>query len=216
MPTSVERRIVDEEVGLYNKHMLFLHNKHNKRSLPQWARVMLIIVSITMLLGGGYLLFLTLSPSIGFVPTPNNLDTTDDVSDRRNRIQIEKIDLEVPYNPGGVEALNEGAWWRHPQRGNPAEGGNFILSAHRFYIGLTPEKTRARSPFYRLEEVNVSDNVRAFYEGEWYDYKVTKKYTVKPDAVEIEAPSDEAKMTLYTCTLGGSADGRVVLEAEPL
>ncbi len=158
-------------------------------------------------------MLLTLAPGLNFIPTPNSIGSTQDITDQRNRLQIEKIDLEVAYHTGGPEALNEGAWWRHSDRGNPKDGGNFILSAHRFYIGLTPQATRAKSPFYRLEEVNVGDTMRVFYDGQWYEYRATEKYTVKPDAVAIEAPSNEAKMTLYTCTLGGSADGRVVIEA---
>ncbi len=161
-------------------------------------------------------MFLTLSPNVNFIPTEIDLNTTDDATDQRNRIQIERINLEVPYNAGGLEALNKGAWWRHSDRGNPKDGGNFIISAHRFYIGLTPQGTRAKSPFYRLEELDSGSTIRVFYEGQWYDYVVARKYTVKPDAVEIESKSTEAIMTLYTCTLGGSADGRVVIEAKPL
>lgn len=188
----------------------------NEKLRGKWTRHILLGLSILLLLGGAYLLFLTLSPNLNFIPTSNDLNTADDSNDQRNRIQIERINLEVPYNPGGEEALNAGAWWRYPERGNPKDGGNFILSAHRFYIGLTPEKTRARSPFYRLEEVEVGSKIRVFYEGQWYDYIAAKKYTVKPDAVEIESGSTEAIMTLYTCTLGGSADGRVVIEAHLL
>lgn len=198
--------------------MRFFKKKYNnsqKRS-RLWLRRAATIIGVVLLLGGGYLLFITLSPDVSFVPTPHAIDVTDDEVDQRNRIQIKQINLEVPYNAGGVEALNNGAWWRHAERGNPKDGGNFILSAHRFYIGLTPQGTKARSPFYKLEELNPGSTIRVFYEGKWYDYKVTKKYTVAPNAIEIEAPSDEAKMTLYTCTLGGSADGRVVLEAHAL
>ncbi len=187
-----------------------------KKLRGKWPRRALLGASILLLIGGAYLLFLTLSPNVNFIPTEIDLNTADDATDNRNRIQIERINLEVPYNAGGQEALNEGAWWRRSDRGNPKDGGNFILSAHRFYIGLTPQGTRAKSPFYRLEELDSGSTIRVFYEGQWYDYVVTKKYTVEPTAVEIEARSDEPKMTLYTCTLGGSADGRVVIEARPL
>ncbi len=187
-----------------------------KKLRGKWPRRVLLALSIALLVAGAYVLFLTLSPNANFIPTEIDLNTADDATDQRNRIQIERINLEVPYNAGGQEALNEGAWWRRSDRGNPKDGGNFILSAHRFYIGLTPQGTRAKSPFYRLEELDSGSTIRVFYEGQWYDYVVTKKYTVKPTAVEIEARSDEPKMTLYTCTLGGSDDGRVVIEARPL
>jgi LPXTG-site transpeptidase (sortase) family protein len=141
------------------------------------------------------------------------LNTADDAQDSRNRIQIEKINLEVPFFTGGVGELEKGAWHRFPERGNPEKGGNFILSAHRFRIANNPALTKVRSPFYNLDKLQVGDTMRVFYDGQWYDYTVTKTYSVKPNEIQIEAPSKEAKLTLYSCSLGGSSDGRIVIEA---
>lgn len=52
--------------------------------------------------------------------------------------------------------------------------------------------------------------------GRRYQYEITKKYEVKPTQIEIEASSNEAKLTLYTCTLQGENDGREVFEAKLL
>jgi len=174
----------------------------------------LSVVSILLFLAGGYLMIITVAPNINFIPSSIDLNTSDDVHDSRNRIQIPQIDLEISYRPGDVDALNDGAWWRHEDRGNPKDGGNFILSAHRFYIGLTPQNTKERSPFYRLEELDNGSEIRIFYDGKWYDYVVTKKFKVEPNAIEIEDRTEEHIMTLYTCTLQGSADGRVVIHAK--
>jgi sortase A len=165
---------------------------------------------------GIYILVLVLSPKL---PLPQigqstiDLNTKDDAEDDRNRIQISKMNLEVPFFEGGADSLDKGAWHRYPERGNPKDGGNFILSAHRFTIGLTPAETKLRSPFYKLDDLKAGDDVRIFYNHTWYDYQVTRLYDVKPDAVEIEAPSEDAKLTLYSCSLAGSADGRHVVEA---
>jgi hypothetical protein len=40
--------------------------------------------------------------------------------------------------------------------------------------------------------------------------------TVSNDKIEIEEPSEEAKLTLYSCELDGSSAGRIVLVAKPL
>lgn len=167
---------------------------------------------------GIYILLLVLSPKlplpqIGQGPSPIDLNTQDDAADDRNRIQIGKMNLEVPFFEGGADSLDKGAWHRYPERGNPRDGGNFILSAHRFNIGLTPAETKVRSPFYKLDSLKTGDDIRVFYNHQWYDYQVTRLYSVKPDAVEIEAPSEEPKLTLYSCSLAGSADGRYVIEA---
>ena len=191
--------------------------KHNKKQGTLKQKILLGFSGV-LIFTGAYLLFLTLSPNSTVAPlTPSAIDlnTEDDKDDMRNRVQIEKINLEVPYFTGGASTLEKGSWWRFPERGNPEMGGNFILSAHRFYLGLTPQGTRERSPFYNLEKLEVGDRIRVFYDEQWYDYTVDDKFQVKPNAVEIEEPSQEHKLTLYTCTLGGSADGRVVITAKP-
>jgi sortase A len=148
------------------------------------------------------------------VPSPIDLNTADDDTDQRDRIQIAKINLEVPfYSNGGAELLEKGSWWRFPDRGNPEKGGNFILSAHRFTLGNSPGQTKTKSPFYNLHKLNEGDTIRVHFKNKWYDYKVTRLYSVQPNATEIEEPSNTPKLTLYTCTLKGSADGRMVIEA---
>lgn len=189
-----------------------------KRRQSRWRSKWVLVVALIMLGAGLYLLLLVLSPTIKIVPavdkTSIDLNTKDDASDSRNRVQIAKINLEVPFFEGGAEELEKGAWHRYPERGNPEKGGNFILSAHRFKIGLTPSQTKYNSPFYNIGVLNVGDPIRVFYNGKWYDYVITKKYSVKPTDVYIEGPSAEAKLTLYSCTLGGSTDGRDVIEAK--
>lgn len=176
-------------------------------------------LAIILFFGGAYLLFLTQFPGLTQIPVSTSIDlnTADDATNHQDRIQIEKINLEVPFFGDNTPAvLEKGAWWRFPERGNPKKGGNFILSAHRFNLGLTPQGTRAKSPFYNLDQVQSGDKVRVSYKDTWYEYEVIKKYSVEPTAVEIEAPSDEPKLTLYTCSLKGAADGRVVVIAKPM
>lgn len=195
---------------VYYNHDTPLRKKKTMRN------VIITLVSLVLIGVGAYVLILTQSANLP-VSSPINLNTADDNTDTRNRIQIDKMNVEVPYfNDNTPATLEKGAWWRFPDRGNPEKGGNFILSAHRFYLGTTPAGTKARSPFYKLDTLNEGDKIRIFYQGKWYEYQVTKRYSVKPDATEIEAEIDEPRLTLYTCTLQGSADGRVVIEAKPL
>lgn len=178
------------------------------------------LVAGACVLVGCYLLALTLTPALPhmpLIPSTIALNTADDATDERDRIQIPKIDLEVPFFGGSSPAaLDKGAWHRYPDRGNPVTGGNFILSAHRFNIGLTPAQTANSSPFYHIEKLAVGDKLRVYFDHKWYDYEVSRTYSVPPTAVEIEAPSKTAKLTLYSCTLKGSADGRLVIEALPV
>jgi sortase A len=181
------------------------------------ARYIIVGVALVCLLGGSYLLLLNLSPGpIGtkYIKSPIDLDTSDDTTDHRNRVQIAKINLEVAFYAGDdPKILNRGAWHRYPERGDPKKGGNFILSAHRFELGITPLHTKERSPFYNIDKLAVGDEIKIYFERHWYNYKIDKIYRVEPHQVSIESPSDTAKLTLYTCSMKGAADGRVVLEA---
>ena len=163
---------------------------------------------------GIYLVVLLRSPSVfdeAQAFTPQQLQS---IKVDQNRVIIPKIGVNITYLSGNDDVLEKGAWWRYPERGNPVKGGNFILSAHRFSLGLTPGQTRTKSPFYHIEKLQVGDEIVVDYEGKRYEYGITEKFNVTPDQVSIESASEEAKLTLYSCTLKGSADGRVVLIAK--
>ena len=106
-----------------------------------------------------------------------------------------------------------GAWWRSPSSGNPKDGGNFVLSGHRFVMGWTPGETMKRSPFYNINKLEKGDVITIDYEGQRYTYTIDEKKSVPPTAVEIEAPTDDSRLTLYSCGLGGSEDKREVIIA---
>jgi LPXTG-site transpeptidase (sortase) family protein len=136
---------------------------------------------------------------------------------RENRLYIPAINVDVPVIEGeGKAALEKGAWHRKPENGNPEKGGNFVLSAHRFQMGFTPQQTREKSPFYRIDQLRVGEKMYVDYNNKRYTYEVVKKYAVDRHAVSIEAPSTEPKMTLYSCDLKGEAAGRQVIEAKAI
>ncbi|HET6747358.1 MAG TPA: class E sortase [Candidatus Saccharimonadales bacterium] len=129
-----------------------------------------------------------------------------------NRLYIPKLKLNVPY---GIteEALNSGAWHRYPERGDSEKGGNFILAGHRFEMGWTYQEINKKSPFYHIDQLHVGDDIFIDFNGKRYQYKIEDRLKVKPTQIEIEASSNDAKLTLYTCTLGGEMDGREVIVA---
>lgn len=133
-----------------------------------------------------------------------------------DRLYIPQIGLDVAIVEGTDESvLHKGAWHRQPQHGNPEIGGNFILSAHRFQLGRTPQGTHKKSPFYAINKLEPGHRIWVDYHNLRYEYVVNRRYSVKPSQIEIEAPSAVPKLTLYSCTLRGAADGREVIEALP-
>ena len=178
------------------------------------------LISLVMFLGGIYLMSLTFAPVFkpGIV-----LGKPVDVTKEKPRIgqdmlYIPKISVAVPVLAGGAEVMEEGAWHRFPERGDPVTGGNFIVSAHRFVMKWTPGATMNSSPFYNVGKLNEGDEILVDYKGKRYKYQIGKKYSVKPDAINIEDPVKnripDHKLTLYSCTLEGSGDGRDVFEAK--
>lgn len=168
------------------------------------------------LLTGLYILLLVLTPNISALYPMKQIDAKSLLAPKGDRIYIPKIGVDVALATGGAEALDKGSWHRFPERGDPVKGGNFIVSAHRFSIGLTPGQTRQKSPFYHIDKLAVGDQILVDFKGKRYGYQIVSHSEVKPNQVEIEAPSAQPKMTLYTCTLKGETDGREVYTAKPL
>ena len=177
----------------------------------------MLSLSAIALLAGLYLLTLTLSPMVAPLVAEKPIDVeklpAPTVND--NRIVIPKIGVDIHYAPGAA-ALNAGAEWRYPDRGNPDRGGNFIIAAHRLSIQPTPQSTVEKSPFYNIDKLAIGDKIIIDYVGTRYAYDIDQIFNVTPNQVEIEAPSDTPKLTLYSCDLTGSATGRVVIVAKPM
>src|SRR5687768_11498991 len=157
------------------------------KSTKFWGARKILLLGITslVLLGGIYLLFLVLSPraASGFDLSKFRAIDPDAVELGDQQIIIPKIGVNIEFFKGREGVLEKGAWWRYPERGNPETGGNFILSAHRFRIGWTPQQTSKRSPFYNIHVLDVGDKIYVDYKKKRYEYTVTSKQTVKPDAV---------------------------------
>ena len=192
----------------------------SNRHLSFGNKIVPVALGALLVLCGLYFALLYYAPNIPNVPiigsTAIDLNTSDDMGDTSNRIQIEKLNLEVPYFSGENEVLNKGAWHRFPENGDPSSGGNFVLAAHRFELGMTPNQTKQKSPFYHIDELQNGDEIKVMHNGKWYTYTVSKKYEVPPTALYIENRSAEPKLTLYSCSLQGSAAGRYVIEARPI
>ena len=187
---------------------------------PSATRIVTILVATIMILAGLYTLAVVLTPAI-IAPTinPTSNKTVKQLQSKaaitENRLYIPKIDVNLPYATGSETVMEKGAWWRQPDNGNPADGGNFVLSAHRFIMGLTPQQTLRKSPFYNINKLEIGDKISIDYSGKRYEYTISKIFAVAPDAIEIEQRTDQPQLTLYSCTLGGASDGREVIIATP-
>lgn len=76
----------------------------------------------------------------------------------------------------------------------PGEG-NFSIAGHRGY--------RGDRHFRQLSNVSDGDEVRLTADGKTYVYEVNSISIVEPTQLEVLDDSDEAEITLITCTLSG-------------
>lgn len=198
--------------------MQFRHKKgkKNKSLVGRFFSWLLLFASISSLIGGLYLLLLVMTPNIPAFYPIEPIDVKALEKPKQNKVYIPKIGVSVDLVTGGPESLEKGSWHRFPERGDPEKGGNFIVSAHRFSLGSTPGKTRTKSPFYHIDKLSVGDQIIVDFNGKRYGYQISEHKEVKPTQTEIEAVSEESKLTLYTCTLKGESDGREVFIAKPL
>ncbi len=188
-------------------------SQHRSRRIKKLS---LLVTAVILLSAGGYLLWLSLG-STAYIPSQPkewNAPVPQEAAQLKDsRIYIPKLKLNLTFEAGDQGVLNDHIWHRFPERGDPEKGGNFILAGHRFEIGFTPGETKRKSPFYHINTLKPGDKVYADFNGKRYEYEITKRFSVAPTQIEIEAKSDEPKMTLYTCTLKGEKDGREVIEA---
>lgn len=198
--------------------------RHDKRILSRQLRrrrrIMLAFSSLSFF-AGSYLLVLSLAPRYQFLAGPASLATPVVEANEGpsvptgNRLIVEKLGLNLPYGPRQAD-LSTGAWQRYADRSDPVKGGNMILAGHRFELGWTPQQTKARSPFYKIDTLVEGDVLKVVFEDKEYSYEVTRRFHVESKDTWVEDNSAEHKLTVYSCELGGADKGRVVVEATPL
>lgn len=184
-----------------------------------------IPVALVLFASGVYLLYNSLSPALPDFSTSSQATaqklTSSEPTVQENRIYMPQINVDVPIvevasNETELQALDKGAIHRAPENGNPKDGGNYVIAAHRFTLGYTPAQTRAKSPFYHIDQMKAGDQVYVDYDGVRYAYKIFKKETVPATEVSIENRTTQPQLTVYSCGLSGSRDGRDVLFASLL
>lgn len=113
---------------------------------------------------------------------------------------------ETVYDGSSASVLSRGIW-RRPQTSDPNKGSNTVLVGHRFTY-TDP------AVFYHLDKVQSGDEIVLYWKQTKYVYEVTRVFVVPATAVEIEAPTNEPLLTLYTCTPIWSAKDRLVVQAK--
>ncbi len=146
-----------------------------------------------------------------------------------NRIIIPKIKQNLPVITVGSgtlinrdfsklekemqEALRDGVV-HYPGTSLPGMGGNTVITGHSSYFPW--DVGRFKDVFALLHNVDIGDEIIVYQDQVKYLYKVTEKYEVKPEEIDVLKQTPNDKLTLITCTPVGTNTRRLIVEAEPI
>lgn len=186
---------------------------HHARALKEdvWLRRINRLLFAAIIIINGYVVLAPLWPNITYrvkAATTKPLDEASfDTLDRTtNHLVIPALRLDKPiYEGPSADALNKGIW-HEPAGSTPDKGSNTVLSGHRWLYN-----NPASAVFYNLDKIRMGDTIVAVWDKKIYVYRVAEIKTVPPTAVEIEDPSIDNHLTLYTCTPLWTATDRLVI-----
>lgn len=126
-----------------------------------------------------------------------------------NRLLIPSIGINDTIHDGtGPEELNKGIWHR-PHTSTPDKGSNTVLVGHRWLYN-DPEA----AVFYHLPKVKLDQKMVTVWNSKIYVYKITDIKEVDPSEISVEDPTEDNRLTVYTCTPLWTADKRLILSGE--
>jgi len=136
----------------------------------------------------------------------------------QDTIVIPKINVEAPIlyltttdNQQILEAIKNGVG-HYQGTALPGHVGNVFLTGHSSYYWWS--KGKYNQVFALLDRLSAGDLVYVYAKGERYIYRVTKSFVVKPSQVEVLAPTNQAILTLMTCTPVGTNLKRLIVQAD--
>jgi LPXTG-site transpeptidase (sortase) family protein len=110
------------------------------------------------------------------------------------------------------EGLRQGVV-HYPGTAAPGQNGNVFITGHSSYYPWDPGKFK--DVFAVLGQIQVGDEYYVYYDQQKYTYRVTEKFEVTPDNVDVlQQPHDQKISTLMTCTPVGTTLRRLIVRAE--
>lgn len=143
------------------------------------------------------------------VPYQEEKTVVDEDSRDENSLVIPSIGVDIPIVEGNTSAALKLGAWRRPKTGTPENGGNTVLTGHRYQYLPPNNKT-----FYNLDKVEIGELMYVYWNGEKYIYEVFDTFIVDPTQIEVEDPLDGNILTIYTCHPLWTADKRYVVRGK--
>jgi LPXTG-site transpeptidase (sortase) family protein len=136
----------------------------------------------------------------------NNKPTASQPQD--NRLVIPDIAVNEKVLEGSsIEVIHNNGIWRRPASSSDPEKSNMVIVGHRFSY-ISPYGT-----FYHLDKIKVGSKMALYWDKVEHVYEVKEMKVVSPETGDIEAATDQPRLTLYTCAPLLTAKDRLVIIA---
>jgi LPXTG-site transpeptidase (sortase) family protein len=124
-----------------------------------------------------------------------------------NQLIIPSIALDYKILEGPNAHTVDKGIWHYPKSGLPGQAGNTVLIGHRFtYNGA--------DALMHLDLVKLKDSITIIWNGQKITYTVSDIKVVKPNDTSIIQPSNNKRLTIYTCTPMWTNKMRLVVIAQ--
>lgn len=179
----------------------------------KWINRLLLGVII---LCNAYVLITPILPKLTFWAQTKVLDrnpislqpsAVPEIDRTRNRLIIPSLRLDQAIHEGLDERTVHRGIWHRPNTSSPDKGSNTVLVGHRFSYSDP-------AVFYNLDQVKTGEQIAYVHNQKIYVYTIKEIKIVSPQAMEVEAPTDENRLTIYTCAPLWSTRDRLVVTAE--
>ena len=128
-----------------------------------------------------------------------------------NKLVIPKMGVNAMINEGETADTLVKGIWRMPQGSTPADGGNTVITAHRYMYRPPDPRT-----FFLLDKLVPGDTFYIYWEGKRYDYRVRETKIVDPSEISILYNTPNNQVTLFSCTPLFTSKQRLVVIADEL
>lgn len=119
-------------------------------------------------------------------------------------LNIPKIDINVGILIGTDDSALKYTVGHHPNSAGIGENGNCVILGHRNYV--------YGRYFRKLNEITIGDEVNIIKDNKTYKYIVTETLIVEEEDVWVMYDTENASITLITCTPIGTYDKRLVVK----
>ena len=119
-------------------------------------------------------------------------------------IEIPKIKVSAAILEGTDDSALQYAVGHYPGFGEIGQAGNYVLLGHRNYV---------YGHFFRnIDKLEADDQIIITKGTDVYTYSVTESFVVKPEEVWVLEQTEDATITLITCTPIGTYTDRLIVK----